>query len=89
LLLFELTGQLVSAITQQWRSNFNPFAPAALAGIGSLPATLRDRSILLPLVPAADGQLTARFDPLHTEIEHPTPPHSNGDTVPQPLDSQT
>jgi putative DNA primase/helicase len=49
---------------------FNAFAPAALAGIGSLPATLRDRSILIPLVAAEEGQLTTRFDQLHTEIEN-------------------
>src|SRR5713101_9105097 len=49
---------------------FNAFAPAALAGIGSLPATLRDRSVLIPLVQAEEGQITTRFDPLRTEIEH-------------------
>jgi putative DNA primase/helicase len=48
---------------------FNAFAPAVLAGIGSLPATLHDRSILIPLVPAEDGQIRVRFDPLHTDIE--------------------
>src|SRR5205085_7863594 len=50
--------------------NFNAFAPAALAGIGSLPATLRDRSILIPLVAAEEGQLTTSFDQLHTETEN-------------------
>jgi hypothetical protein len=49
---------------------FRAFAPAALAGIGSLPATLRDRSVLVPLVAAEEGQITTRFDPLRTEIEH-------------------
>jgi putative DNA primase/helicase len=48
---------------------FRAFAPAALAGIGSLPATLRDRSVLIPLVPAEEGQIAARFDPLRTDIE--------------------
>jgi putative DNA primase/helicase len=48
---------------------FNAFAPAVLAGIGSLPATLRDRSILIPLVEAEEGQISTRFDPLHIEIE--------------------
>src|SRR5204863_91392 len=38
-------------------------------GIGSLPATLRDRSVLIPLVPAEEGQIANRFDPLRTEIE--------------------
>jgi putative DNA primase/helicase len=49
---------------------FNAFAPAALAGIGSLPATLQDRSICIPLVAAPQGRLPAHFDPLHTELEH-------------------
>jgi hypothetical protein len=48
---------------------FRAFAPAALAGIGSLPATLRDRSVLIPLVPAEEGQIAARFDPLRIDIE--------------------
>ena len=48
---------------------FHAFAPAALAGIGSLPATLRDRSVLVPLVAAEEGQIATRFDPLRTEIE--------------------
>jgi hypothetical protein len=48
---------------------FRAFAPAALAGIGSLPATLRDRSVLVPLVQAEEGQIAARFDPLRTDIE--------------------
>ncbi len=48
---------------------FHAFAPAALAGIGSLPATLRDRSVLVPLMPAQEGQIAARFDPLRTDIE--------------------
>jgi putative DNA primase/helicase len=49
---------------------FNAFAPAALAGIGSLPATLQDRSICIPLVPAPQARLPAHFDPLHTKPEH-------------------
>src|SRR5205807_7830197 len=48
---------------------FRAFAPAALAGIGSLPATLRDRSVLIPLFAADEGQITTRFDPLRTELE--------------------
>src|SRR5439155_9520403 len=36
---------------------------------GSLPATLRDRSILVPLVQAEEGQIAARFDPQRTDIE--------------------
>jgi hypothetical protein len=48
---------------------FNAFAAAALAGIGPLPATLRDRSILIPLVRAKPAQLKTRFDPYHAETE--------------------
>jgi len=48
---------------------FKAFAPAVLAGIGELPPTLHDRSILVPLVPAEPGQLRARFDEHRTELE--------------------
>jgi len=48
---------------------FKAFAPAVLAGIGVLPPTLHDRSILVPLVPAEPGQLSARFDEHHTDLE--------------------
>ncbi len=40
-----------------------------LAGIGELPPTLHDRSILIPLVPAEPGQIRARFDEHHTDLE--------------------
>jgi len=49
--------------------SFKAFAPAALAGIGALPATLRDRSVLIPLVEAEEGQIAARFDPQRAELE--------------------
>jgi putative DNA primase/helicase len=58
---FRIEGEIIRA--------FNAFAPAVLAGIGSLPGTLRDRSILIPLVPAEPGQIRKRWDPLHTETE--------------------
>src|SRR6184192_3354215 len=48
---------------------FKAFAPAVLAGIGTLPPTLHDRSILVPLVPAEPGQVRARFDEHHTDLE--------------------
>src|SRR6267378_1768532 len=48
---------------------FKAFAPAVLAGIGELPPTLHDRSILIPLVPAEPGQVRARFDEHHTDLE--------------------
>jgi putative DNA primase/helicase len=41
---------------------FNAFAPVVLAGIGSLPGTLHDRSILVPLVRAKPGEIAHRFD---------------------------
>src|SRR5262249_34187971 len=48
---------------------YKAFAPAALAGIGSLPGTLLDRSVSIPLVPAKPGEITEHFDPHKTEIE--------------------
>jgi putative DNA primase/helicase len=41
---------------------FAAFAPAALAGIGGLPGTLHDRSIVVRLVRAKSGEVAARFD---------------------------
>src|SRR6185369_5957420 len=48
---------------------FKAFAPAALAGIGTLPGTLHDRSICIGLLPAEAEELGARFDSLHTQVE--------------------
>lgn len=48
---------------------FNAFAPAALAGIGNLPGTLHDRSIVIPLVRALPGEVLARFDCRRTATE--------------------
>ena len=48
---------------------FNAFAPAALAGIGNLPGTLHDRSIIIPLVRALPGEVLARFDSRRVEAE--------------------
>src|SRR5437764_1577962 len=48
---------------------FKAFAPAVLSGIGALPGTLRDRSIVIVLVRAEADELKIRFDSLHTEIE--------------------
>jgi putative DNA primase/helicase len=45
---------------------FAAFAPAALAGIGSLPGTLHDRSIVVELTRAKPGEVTARFDSRYT-----------------------
>jgi hypothetical protein len=49
--------------------SFKAFAPAVLAGIGRLPKTLHDRSIVIRMVKALPGEMTARFDSRHTEIE--------------------
>ena len=48
---------------------FNVFAPAVLCGIGSLPGTLHDRSIIIRLERAKPGEIRARFDPRHVERE--------------------
>jgi len=48
---------------------FNAFAPVALAGIGQLPGTLHDRSIVVRLVRARPGEIPCRFDSRRTEEE--------------------
>ena len=48
---------------------FRAYTPAVLCGIGTLPGTLHDRSIMLRLERAKAGELSARFDPRHTESE--------------------
>jgi hypothetical protein len=48
---------------------FDVFAPAVLCGIGSLPGTLNDRSIVIRLERAKPGELTQRFDYRRTEEE--------------------
>jgi putative DNA primase/helicase len=48
---------------------FNAFAHAALAGIGHLPGTLHDRSIVIRLVRARPGEVLARFDSRRIETE--------------------
>lgn len=48
---------------------FSAFAPAALAGIGHLPGTLHDRSIVVKLVRAKPGEVLARFDSRHVIAE--------------------
>jgi hypothetical protein len=49
---------------------FQVFAPAVLCGIGSLPGTLYDRSIVIRLERAKPGEVRERFDSRHTEREH-------------------
>jgi hypothetical protein len=48
---------------------FDAYAPAVLAGIGALPGTLHDRSIVIRLVRAKPGEITARFDSRRTSAE--------------------
>jgi putative DNA primase/helicase len=49
---------------------FRVHAPVVLCGIGPLPGTLHDRSIVIPLERAKPGELHARFDSRHMEPEH-------------------
>jgi putative DNA primase/helicase len=48
---------------------FNVFAPAVLCGIGALPGTLHDRSIVIRLQRAKPGELRERFDVRRTDRE--------------------
>jgi hypothetical protein len=48
---------------------FTVFAPVVLAGIGQLPATLHDRSVVVSLVRAKPGEVLARFDSRRTQPE--------------------
>ena len=48
---------------------FNVFSPAVLCGIGSLPATLHDRSIVVRLERAKAGEVCERFDSRRTQRE--------------------
>ena len=48
---------------------FNVFAPAVLCGIGALPGTLHDRSIIVRLERAKPGELHERFDSRRIERE--------------------
>jgi hypothetical protein len=49
---------------------FQVYAPAVLCGIGSLPGTLYDRSIVIRLERAKPGELCGRFDSRHTDREN-------------------
>lgn len=48
---------------------FRVFAPAVLCGLGALPGTLHDRSIIIRLERAKPGELRMRFDSRRTESE--------------------
>jgi putative DNA primase/helicase len=48
---------------------FDCFCPVALFGIGALPATLHDRSIVIPLERAKLGEIQKEFDPENTQTE--------------------
>jgi len=48
---------------------FNVFCPVVLSGIGELPGTLHDRSIVIRLTRAKLGELNERFDSRRTQPE--------------------
>lgn len=48
---------------------FNVFAPAVLCGIGALPGTLHDRSVVIRLERAKPDEIKMRFDSRHVERE--------------------
>lgn len=48
---------------------FNVFAPVVLCGIGALPGTIHDRSIIIQLERAKSGELRERFDSRRVERE--------------------
>ena len=48
---------------------FNVFGPVVLCGIGTLPGTLHDRSIVIRLERAKPGELSKRFDSRRVESE--------------------
>lgn len=48
---------------------FRVFAPVVLAGIGGLPGTLHDRSIVIKMVRAKSGELKAGFDSRRIQAE--------------------
>ncbi|MBI3417986.1 MAG: DUF3631 domain-containing protein [Verrucomicrobia bacterium] len=49
---------------------FAAYAPAVLCGIGALPGTLHDRSIVIRLERAKPSELRERFDPRRAQREH-------------------
>lgn len=49
--------------------SFDVFSPVVLCGIGSLPGTLHDRSIVIRLERAKSGEVCERFDSRHIEKE--------------------
>lgn len=46
---------------------FRVFSPVVLAGIGALPGTLQDRSVIVPLQRAAKGEISHRFSSRKTD----------------------
>ncbi len=48
---------------------FKVFSPVALAGIGELPGTLKDRSIIIRLKRAMKGEIQRKFDMRHIDAE--------------------
>jgi hypothetical protein len=60
-------GQVLRCGKENSVRKYNVFAPVVLAGIGALPDTLQDRSIVIRLTRAKPGELNARFDPRKTD----------------------
>src|SRR5204863_5756630 len=48
---------------------FKAFSPAVLSGIGTLPGTLHDRSIHIPLVKAQPGEVATPFNEKNIDLE--------------------
>jgi hypothetical protein len=62
-------GQVWRCETKGGVRCYNVFAPVVLAGIGTLPDTLQDRSIVVRLTRAKPGEIKARFDSRRTSAE--------------------
>jgi len=63
-------GQVLRCVGEGYEvRGFGVFAPAVLCGIGALPVTLHDRSIVIRLERAKPDELSKRFDSRHTEHE--------------------
>jgi putative DNA primase/helicase len=63
-------GQVLRCVGDDFEPRaFNVFAPVVLAGVGSLPGTLHDRSIVIRLRRAKPGEIQERFDSRQTDRE--------------------
>ena len=63
-------GQALRCVGEQNEVRaFNVYGPAVLCGIGALPGTVHDRSIIVRLERAKPGEQFTRYDTRHTEHE--------------------